>query len=105
MAVEPRTLDVPERQVLVDFWDDEAEYYWHHRLLLLSTNTPGRGIWATPDFEVSAADLIAHRIVPLQRNEEFPADYRGFIYAFFLRTTAASFTLSSLGRRRTTASR
>ena len=82
MAGVPRTLDGPRRQTLVDLWDDEAEYRWHHRLLLLSTDIPGRRTWATPDFEVAAANLIARRIIFLQRNEEFPADYRGFFYAF-----------------------
>ena len=82
MAVEPRTLGVPERQVLVDFWEDADEYYWHHRILLAQTGTPGQWIWATPDFEVAVADLTAHRVVPLQRDEEFPVDYRGYIYSF-----------------------
>ena len=82
MAAEPRTLDIAEKQVLVDFWEDEGQFYWHHRILLLATDTPGRWIWATPDYEVSVAELATHRIVPLQRNEIFPVDYRGYIYAF-----------------------
>ena len=29
-------LDLPEGQVLVDFFEDEGGYVWHHRLLLLA---------------------------------------------------------------------
>ena len=33
-AAANRVLDVPESQVAIDFFDDEA-YHWHHRLLLV----------------------------------------------------------------------
>ena len=82
MAAELKTLDVPERQVLVDFWEDEDGYFWHHQLLLLQASQAGRWLVATPDLEVQLADLSTHRVVPLQRSDVFPATYRGTIYAF-----------------------
>ena len=82
MAAEPKSLDIAEKQVLIDYWDDPAEFYWHHRILLLPTQEPGRWVTATPDYSVETQDLSEHRIIPVQRNAEFPADYRGYIYCF-----------------------
>ena len=39
MAAEPKSLDIAEKQVLIDYWDDPAEFYWHHRILLLSIHS------------------------------------------------------------------
>ena len=82
MAAEPKSLDIAEKQVLIDYWDDPAEFYWHHRILLLPTQEPGRWVTATPDYAVETQDLSEHRIIPVQRNAEFPVDYRGYIYCF-----------------------
>ena len=82
MAAELKSLNIPEKQVLIDYWDDPNEFYWHHRILLLPTEEPGRWVTCTPDYAVETQDLSEHRIVPLQRNSEFPADYRGYIYSF-----------------------
>lgn len=51
------TLDVPERQVLIDFYGDADGFNWHHRLLLLPTPSPGVWVAATPDWDVSRCDL------------------------------------------------
>ena len=82
MAAEPKTLDILEKQVLIDFWEDENDFFWHHRILLSAGSSPGKWLVATPDLEVQFVDLAEHRVVPLARAEEFPQDYRGYIYSF-----------------------
>ena len=52
MAVEPKTFNIPEKQVPADFWEDEGQLYWHHRTLLVATSNPGNGICVTPDYEI-----------------------------------------------------
>ena len=76
-----RTLDVPEVQVLVDFFGDADGLFWHHRLLL-QQGPDSRWIWATPDLDVQHGLLSRHRVVPLRRNMEFPADKVAETYAF-----------------------
>jgi len=76
-----QTLDVVEPQVLIDFWDDAAGYYWHHRLLLRK-GSDSRWIVATPDLEVQHEDLGTHRVIPLARDAKFPADKASATYAF-----------------------
>ena len=82
MAEEPKSFNIPEKQVLVYFWEDEGQFYWHHRILLVATGNPGKWICATPDYEIQLVDLSEHRIVPLTKDEVFPTDYRGYIYSF-----------------------
>ena len=82
MAAKPKSLDIAEKQVLIDYWDVPSQFYWHHRILLLPTQEPGRWVTATPDYSVETQDLSDHRIIPVQRNAEFPVDYRGYIYCF-----------------------
>ena len=41
---ELRSLDVPEQQIAIDFFEDE-EFAWHMRLLLI-TGGGGEWIWA-----------------------------------------------------------
>ena len=74
------TLDVEQSQVLVDYPDD-ANYTWHHRLLLVSL---GGSVWicVTPDLAVQRIDLSNHRVVVLQRNAAFPAARVGDTYGF-----------------------
>ena len=77
------TLDVPERQVLIDFYGDADGYNWHHRLLLLPTPSPGVWVAATPDWEVSRCDLNEHRVTALARSSPMPGQRaRDGIYAF-----------------------
>ena len=78
----PRTLSVPEPQVLLDFFEDEGGYYWHHRLLLSRGPGPAQWIVGTPDGDVEATLLTDHRVVPLNASAAFPAAYAGQIYAF-----------------------
>ena len=76
------TLDVPERQILVDFFDDPNGFRWHMRLLVLATPNPGQWIAATPDLSIQFLDVTAHRVIPLTRAAEFPRRVRGEVYAF-----------------------
>ena len=82
MANRPLTLDVPERQVLIDFFDDPNGLLWHHRLLLQEAATPGVWVASSPDWEVERLDLNNHRTVALPRAGEFPRQRRGQIYHF-----------------------
>ena len=69
MAVEPKTLNIPEKQVLVDFRKDEGDLFFHRRILLVATNATGKWICATPDYEVALVDLSEHKIVPLPKTK------------------------------------
>ena len=71
MAAAVRTLDLAQRQVLIDFYDDPNGFYWHHRVLC---HTVGPGIWValTPDFEATSVNLDEHRVVALPRAGPFP---------------------------------
>ena len=68
--------------MLIDFWEDEGDFDWDHRILLVATNSTGKWICATPDYEVALVDLSVHRVVPLTKDEVFATDYRGYIYSF-----------------------
>ena len=86
----PRTLSVPEPQVLLDFFDDAAGFFWHHRILL--SRGPGVAQWivGTPDAEVEATTLSDHRVIPLAASALFPAAQAGTIYAFARNTPDAT---------------
>jgi len=75
-----RALDIAERQIAIDYYEDE-QFSWHHRILLISAGN-GRWILATPDHEVQYQDLSDKRVVPLARGARFPVRVRGDIYAF-----------------------
>eukprot|EP00974_Lingulodinium_polyedra_P031800 3063584-Lingulodinium_polyedra.AAC.1 len=64
---DPRTFDVPESQVCLDFFEDPGSS-WHHRVLLVPGNAAGEWVVATPDGEIQVARLGDHRVVALQRN-------------------------------------
>ena len=81
-AAAVRSLDVAERQCLIDFFNDENGFFWHHRLLLKPTPVPGRWIIATPDLSVQVADLNAHRIIALERDAPIPGQYANAAYLF-----------------------
>jgi hypothetical protein len=64
-------LDIAVRQCLIDFYEDEGGFFWHHRVLLIK----GDGlqwIWLTPDGEVQRGSLAEHRVVPLRRGGVYP---------------------------------
>ena len=70
------TLNLPERQVLVEFPRD-PNMMWHHRLLLIRV----RGsLWivATPTREVEQVDLSQYRVLPVERHAHFPLDGRPY---------------------------
>ncbi|CAK0894708.1 unnamed protein product [Prorocentrum cordatum] len=73
MAAAPRTLDVAESQVCINF-DDDDNFRWHHRLLLW--------VAATPDGEILVLQLSAHLVVAMGRDAPFPQRVRGNVYAF-----------------------
>ena len=74
------TLDIPERQLLVDYFKDPNGFIWHHRLLLKHVKDT---LWiiCTPDKSVQQLDVSTHRLVVLGRNAAFPADRVGQTYA------------------------
>ena len=76
------TLDLPEKQVLIDYFDDPDGYLWHHRLLVEPTPVAGVWIGCTPDFGIERIDLNAHRVRMLTRNTPFPNDLAGTVYVF-----------------------
>ena len=65
------TLDIPQRQVLVDFFGDANGLSWHHRVLCHGVG-PGAWIALTPDLEVERINLNEHRVVGLPRAGQFP---------------------------------
>ena len=73
------TLDIPERQLLVDFVDDPNGFFWHHRILLHHVKDT---LWiiATPDRSVQGLDVFRHRLIMLSRKSAFPADTVNAIY-------------------------
>ena len=79
-AAANRVLDVPEAQVAIDFFDDEA-FHWHHRLLLVR-GAPGHWITCSPDHELEYMNLTSHRVVPLTRGGTIPERIRGNFYMF-----------------------
>ena len=76
------TLDLPEKQVLVDFFDDPNQLRWHHRLLLQPAAAAGIWVCATPDLDVERIDLNRHRVQALGRNCSFPGGHVGEVYYF-----------------------
>ena len=49
-------LDIPEKQVAIDFFDNPNGFRWHARVLLIRLGL-GKWILATPDLEVQFKDL------------------------------------------------
>eukprot|EP00974_Lingulodinium_polyedra_P035778 3434481-Lingulodinium_polyedra.AAC.1 len=75
-----RTLDSDLDQVAIDFFQDPA-FRWHHRLLLVQL-TGSKWVVATPDLHVETCDLGDHRVIPLDRDAEWPARLLNEVYAF-----------------------
>ena len=92
------TLDIDDKQVLLDFYDDANGFFWHQRILLLPL---GGSVWvvATPDKSVQRADLSEHRIIVLGRSAPFPQDRVAQVYA----CDPADFPADELNRLRTEA--
>ena len=74
-----RTLDIPERQVLLNF--DEDHYEWHARILLLALGA-ARWICCTPTFDIEIEDFADETVHPLSRNSSFPMGGFRPIFAF-----------------------
>ena len=77
----PVALDIEERQALIDYFDDDAGFYWHHRVLFLKGDG-SRWVVGTPDGDVSSLDMGLHRIIPLERGERIPAAVVDQAYLF-----------------------
>ena len=82
MAADPRSLDIPESQICVDFFDDPGGFNWHHRILMVKGLAPGEWIVATPDLEIQFENVALHRVVAVPRHAPFPPRVRGELYAF-----------------------
>jgi len=76
-----RTVDAAESQVAINF-DEDENFRWHHRLLLVPGQAAGEWIAATPDGEIVLLRLGGHLVVALGRNAPFPQRVRGNVYAF-----------------------
>ena len=73
--------EVPERLILIDFWDEDIP--WHMRMFLQHTGAPGVWIASSPDMEVARLDLNEHRVVMLRGGAVVPPDYAGqYSYCF-----------------------
>ena len=82
MTRRTQTLDLPEDQVLVKDFRNEAGVNWYHLLLLLPTPTPGVWIASTPDLTVQPLDLSGRHVVVLPRAGDFPAHLYETCYIF-----------------------
>ena len=76
-----QALDIPQRQVLVDFFNDPA-FHWHARVLLIAAPTTGSWVCVTPDDDIEFIDLTQHRVIPLERGADLPAQHTGNMYVF-----------------------
>ncbi|CAJ1358943.1 unnamed protein product [Effrenium voratum] len=74
------TLDCPEVQVLVNYPNDAAGFFWHHRVLLHRVEG-AKWLALTPDHEIQLHDLSLERHKILDRRAPFPADLVPTIYA------------------------
>ena len=76
------SLDVSQRQVLIDFFGDEGGMFWNDRLLLIKGDTMGEWIGATPTMSLQMIDLQGHRVVPLDRNVDIGVEFRRHVFLF-----------------------
>ena len=79
MAVNRRTLDIAEMQMLVEFPGDLAGLDCHHRILWFRVD---RATWiiSTFDADVYEEDYDGMTVVPLFRNSPYPPGYAGQMY-------------------------
>lgn len=75
------TLDIAEPQILIEYPNDGAGCYWHHRILLKKLSA---GVWlaATPDGDPQQHDLNVESYKVLERNAMFPIAQRPYVYGF-----------------------
>lgn len=66
-----RTQDIPNRQVMIEDSDSDADPTWTHHILLVDL---GSGTWiaADPDHDVESADLRKSIVVAPKRTAPFP---------------------------------
>ena len=77
------SLDIVQRQCLIDFFDDGDGLRWHARVLVhQSPHGDGKWVGFTPNLEAQIVDLSEHRVVALGRNRPLPADRLHETYAF-----------------------
>ena len=76
-----RALDIPLRQCLVNYDEDENGLFWHQRILV-SRGPNLQWIWVTPTRSVQLGDLSDLNIFPLQRNKPLPPHLLGQIFGF-----------------------
>ena len=81
MADRPRSLDIDDLQVIVEFDGDDEEFKWHHRVALHRLG-PGRWVMLTPDFDLEVVDLNTQGYRLLARHANFPRGLANQIYAF-----------------------
>ncbi|CAK0822646.1 unnamed protein product, partial [Prorocentrum cordatum] len=79
MAARPRSLDIREPQIVVNFPLDALP--WHHRILLHAMGD-GRWMCLTPDMEITQHNLNELRHYVLDRNAQFPRWVLAGLYAF-----------------------
>ncbi|CAK0809347.1 unnamed protein product, partial [Prorocentrum cordatum] len=79
MAARPRSLDIREPQIVVNFPLDALP--WHHRVLLHAMGD-GRWMCLTPDMEITQHNLNELRHYVLDRNAQFPRWVLAGLYAF-----------------------
>ena len=78
-------LDIAVRQILVDYFDDDSDAAFHHRLLMIP---PGEedGVWiaVAPDHEAVVLDLSKfERVAPLARGADSPERCEQYgVYSF-----------------------
>ena len=72
-TVGTKTLDIEERQVLLQMDDDE----WHLHILHVRVDG-SKWVTSGADGEVALDDMSEHFVVPLSRNAAFPAEGRPF---------------------------
>ena len=76
-----RALDIPLRQCLVNYVDDETGLFWHQRILV-SRGPNLQWVWISPTWSVQLGDLTGLNILPLQRNKPLPRHLLGQIFGF-----------------------
>ena len=71
-----RTLDVPERQILIAM-EGEAESHWHH--VLMTRIDGSRWVTVDPNLDVIVEDLGGEQVIPVTRMSAFPLPGRPFL--------------------------
>ena len=67
------TLDCPEVQVLVNYPNDAAGFFWHHQILLHRV-VGAKWLALCPDHEIQLHNLSLEKHKILDRRAPFPTD-------------------------------